>query len=136
MLVGELVHPPGCPLQPPVVVLKVPDLPGGLNGLIYYLNHHFSSVLGLGLEPSIYSISECLKGALEAVDARGCLDERRARVVPDVHRQPGSHGVVGRPPGAVEVATLQGNLGYVRIMEGMPDLPEDLARGGFEVHSR
>jgi hypothetical protein len=92
--------------------------------------------LGLGLEHSIYSISEGLKGALEAIDAWGCLDERCARVIPDVHGQPSSHGVVGGTPGAVEVAALQGNLGYVRIVEGVPDLPEDLARGGFEVHSR
>ena len=76
------------------------------------------------LEPSIYSISEGLKGALETTDTGG-LDKRRLRVVPDVHGGPGSHGVLGRAPGVPEVAALQGNLRYVRVVEAVPDLPED-----------
>src|SRR5215218_2559144 len=46
VLRGELLYPPGGPLQPPVVVLQVLYLPGGLGGPIRYLNHRFSSVFG------------------------------------------------------------------------------------------
>jgi hypothetical protein len=86
------------------------------------------------LESSIYSISERLKGALEPVDAGCSLDERGLRIVADVDREPGSHGVMGRSPRALEVATLQGNLRYVRVMEGVSDLPQDLPCGGLELH--
>src|SRR5215211_566542 len=44
VLGGELLNPPGGPLQPWVVVFKVFYLPGGLDGPIRYLNHGFSSV--------------------------------------------------------------------------------------------
>ena len=85
------------------------------------------------LEPSIYSIS-FPKRLLQTVDAGSRLDKGRLRVIPHVHREPRSHGVLGRPPGALEVSALQSDLGYVRVMEGVPDLLQNLPRGGPEVH--
>jgi hypothetical protein len=85
-------------------------------------------------ERSIYSISGALKGPFEAVDAGSGLDKRGARVVPDVHVRPGPHRVLRRPPGAVQVSALQGDLDYVLVMEGMSDSPENLPSGGLEVH--
>ena len=67
-------------------------------------------------EPSIYSIFESLKGALEAIDTGGGSDKGRARVVPDDDREPGAHGVLGRPPGALEAPALQGYLRYVGVV--------------------
>jgi hypothetical protein len=88
----------------------------------------------LALEPSIYSISERLQGTLEAIDTGSSLYERCAQIVPDIYREPGPHGVLGRPPGALEVATRKSDPGYIRIMEGVPNLLQDLPRGGLEVH--
>jgi hypothetical protein len=88
------------------------------------------------LNPSIYSICERFKGALEPIDAGGGLDKTRVQVVPDAYGKPGHPGVLGRPPGALEVATLQGELGYVRVAERASDLPEVLPCGGLEVHGR
>jgi hypothetical protein len=64
----------------------------------------------------------------------GGLHERSLRAVPDVHRGLSPHGVLRRPPGALQVAALQRDLGYVRLVERMADLPEYLARGALEVH--
>ena len=86
------------------------------------------------LEPSIYSISDRLKGPLESVDARGGLDEGRLWIVPDVNGEPGPHGVLRRSPGALPVSALQGHLGYVRVVEGVSDFPQNLPGGGLEVH--
>ncbi len=86
------------------------------------------------LEPSIYSISGRLKALLETVDTWGGLDEGRLRIVPHVHGEPGPHGVLRRSPYALQVSALQGYLGYIRVVEGVPNLPQNLPRGGLEVH--
>jgi hypothetical protein len=85
----------------------------------------------LALEPTNI---QHLRGTLEPIDPGSSLDERALRIVPDIYREAGPHGVLGRPPGALEVATLESDLGYVRIVEGMPDLSKDLPRGSLEVH--
>jgi hypothetical protein len=41
---------------------------------------------------------------------------------------------MGCTPRALQVAALQRHLGYIRVVEGMADLPEYLPRGGLEVH--
>jgi hypothetical protein len=69
----------------------------------------------------------------EAVDSGRGLYEGGLGVVPDVHGEPGAHGVVGGSPGALEVPGLERDLGYVRVVQRVPDLPEDLPRGGLEV---
>src|SRR5919202_126827 len=86
------------------------------------------------LEPSIYSISGRLKAAIEAIDTGCGLHKGRTRVVPDVYREPGAHGVLGSPSCALEVAALQGYLRYVCVVEGMPHLPQNLRRCGLEIH--
>jgi hypothetical protein len=73
------------------------------------------------------------KPGLEAVDAGSGLYERGFGIVPDVYGEPGAHGVLRGSPGALEVPGLERDLGYVRVVQRVPDLPEDLARGGLEV---
>ena len=71
---------------------------------------------------------------LQTVDAGGGLEEGGAGIVADVHGEPGPHRILRRSAGALQVSGLERDLGYVRVVEGMPDLPENLPRGGLEVH--
>ena len=73
------------------------------------------------------------KLGLQPVDTGSCLHERGNGVVPDVYGEPGAHGVLGGSSGALEVPGLERYLGYIRVVQRVPDLPEDLPRGGLEV---
>lgn len=72
-------------------------------------------------------------GDLQAVDAGSGLYEKGIGVVPYVHREAGAHGVLWGSSGALQVPGLQRDLGYVRVVEGVSYLPEDLPRGGLEI---
>jgi hypothetical protein len=70
---------------------------------------------------------------LEAVDAGGGLDEGALRVVAHVHGETGAHGVVRGATAANEKARLEGDLGYVRVVQRMAHLFENESRGGLEI---
>ena len=86
---------------------------------------------------SIYSIftATCAasKFSLEAVDAGSGLYEGGLGVVPDVYGEPGAHGVLRGSSGALEVPGLERDLGYVRVVQRVADLLENLPRSGLEV---
>src|SRR5215213_10308085 len=75
-----------------------------------------------------------LERSLQAVAWRG-LDEERLGVVAHFDGEPRPHLVLRRPAGALQVTRLQGDLRYVRAVEGMADPTENLARCCLEVHS-
>ena len=70
---------------------------------------------------------------MKAVYAGGGLDKGTLRVVAHVYGESGAHGVVRGAASAHEVAGLESNLGYVRVVYRMAHLIENESRGGLEV---
>lgn len=70
---------------------------------------------------------------MKAVYAGGGLDEGTLRVIAHVHGESGAHGVVRGAAAARKVARLEGDLGYVRVVQRMAHLFENESRGGLEV---
>ncbi len=58
------------------------------------------------------------------------------RVVPDVNGEPGSHCIMRGVALAYEITGTERNLRDIRVVQGMSDLFEDEACGGFEVQGR